>query len=151
MVDRHVLMRRLETEEKKNSDIRFRNKDDPIIKVEGFKEDIEGQMPVRTKLKFLVRDYGPTVIVLHVIVSLTSLGIFYTLVSMGLPIETYISDRFASLDSTKYLATGSTFLLAYAVHKCFMPVRVLITCTTAPIVVGFLRRKGILSPHVYKK
>ena len=65
-----------------------------IIKVDDFKEDREAKIPARTKLKLLVRDYGSAVFVVHIAISLTSLGSIYTLVSLGLPIESFISPDF---------------------------------------------------------
>ncbi len=45
------------------------------------------------------------------------------------------------------LAQGtSTFLLAYAVHKVFAPVRIAITLTSTPFIVRYLRRVGVLKP-----
>lgn len=45
----------------------------------------------------------------------------------------------------KDLATGaSTFVVAYALHKCLAPVRISITLVSVPIIVRYLRAKGIL-------
>ncbi len=47
--------------------------------------------------------------------------------------------------STSDLGTGaSTFVVAYAVHKCFAPVRISITLASAPFIVRALRARGIL-------
>lgn len=126
-----------------------------IIKVDDFKEDREAKIPARTKLKLLVRDYGSAVFVVHIAISLTSLGSIYTLVSLGLPIESFISPDFfeyfgsgsvESLD-TKTVATGGTFVIAYTLHKLIMPVRIGATCLIAPMIVQFARKKGWLKPH----
>jgi len=45
----------------------------------------------------------------------------------------------------------STFAIAYAIHKFTAPVRIGFTITTAPIIVRFLRAKGILKHPVNKK
>jgi len=43
------------------------------------------------------------------------------------------------------IATGTgTFVMAYAVHKVFAPVRIATTLTATPLIVRYLRRKGIL-------
>lgn len=49
------------------------------------------------------------------------------------------------------LAAGaSTFVIAYAVHKVFAPVRIAITLTATPFIVRYLRRVGILKPPTIK-
>ena len=53
----------------------------------------------------------------------------------------YIGEQF----SKSSLAAGaSTFVIAYAVHKSFVPVRMSITLTACPFIVKYLRAKGIL-------
>lgn len=42
------------------------------------------------------------------------------------------------------LSNSSTFLIAYAVHKLFAPVRISITLATTPFLVRYLRKVGIL-------
>lgn len=43
------------------------------------------------------------------------------------------------------VATGaSTFVIAYAVHKVFAPVRISITLAAAPFIVRYLRNIGFL-------
>ena len=41
-------------------------------------------------------------------------------------------------------AGATTFVIAYAVHKVFAPVRIGITLSSAPFIVRYLRSKGIL-------
>jgi len=49
------------------------------------------------------------------------------------------------LSTAGAIATGaSTFVLAYAVHKCFAPLRIATTLTATPFIVRFLRAKGVL-------
>lgn len=103
----------------------------------------------KEKLKKAVKDYGATVIVFHVIMSLGSLGFFYTLVSSGLDVASFLENMGvdkAVLES-KITQGASTFVVAYAVHKVFAPVRVTITLTTIPFLVRYLRRVGILKPQ----
>lgn len=53
---------------------------------------------------------------------------------------------------TKILSGSSTFAIAYGIHKLFAPVRFMITFAVAPVLVQFLRRKGILKhPEIVKK
>ncbi len=50
------------------------------------------------------------------------------------------------------LAQGaSTFVVAYAVHKVFVPVRMGITLTCTPFIVRYLRRVGFLKAPKAKK
>ncbi|KAF8781758.1 protein FAM210B, mitochondrial-like [Argiope bruennichi] len=102
----------------------------------------------RTRLKQAVRDYGATIIVFHVAISLTSLGLCYLAISNGVDVVrilTYIgfSD---SLISSKVAVGGSTFVVSYAVHKLFAPVRIGITLSVAPFIVRYLRRINWLKP-----
>ena len=56
----------------------------------------------------------------------------------------------AGLQST--VASGaSTFVVAYACHKVFMPVRIFLTLTCTPIIVSKLRSIGLLKIPVQKK
>ena len=48
------------------------------------------------------------------------------------------------LSKSSLAAGASTFVIAYAVHKVFMPVRISITLTATPFIVRHLRIKGIL-------
>ncbi|GFT38817.1 protein FAM210B, mitochondrial [Nephila pilipes] len=102
----------------------------------------------RTRLKQAIRDYGATIIVFHVAISLASLGICYLAISNGVDavrILTYLgfSD---TLISSKVAVGGSTFVMAYAVHKLFAPVRIGITLSVAPFIVRYLRRINWLKP-----
>lgn len=49
-----------------------------------------------------------------------------------------------SMVSTNIATGASTFVIAYAVHKLFAPVRISITLVSAPLIVRYLRKKGIL-------
>lgn len=81
----------------------------------------------KSKLKKAVKEYGSTVIVFHVGISLISLGVCYGLVSSGLDVTALI-DRIGLSEKLPSIAGGaSTFVIAYAVHKVFAPVRISIT------------------------
>lgn len=45
-------------------------------------------------------------------------------------------------------SNAGTFVVAYAVHKVFAPVRLGITLTATPFIVRYLRNKGILKVKV---
>jgi len=53
--------------------------------------------------------------------------------------------------ATSELGAGaSTFVIAYAVHKCFAPVRISITLASAPFIVRALRARGWLKAKPVK-
>jgi hypothetical protein len=123
----------------------------PVLKTDGFVEDL--QPNAAKKLALLLRDYGPAAMVIHICISLTSLGICYALVEFGIPINVLL-DRLGITDwmgpdsSLAKITTGSTnFVIAYAIHKCFMPLRIIATGALTPGLVNFLRSKNILKPH----
>ena len=49
-----------------------------------------------------------------------------------------------SLLQSKLAAGAGTFVVAYAVHKVFAPVRIGITLTATPFIVRYLRKIGFL-------
>ncbi|XP_058807545.1 uncharacterized protein LOC131673524 [Phymastichus coffea] len=113
------------------------------------------QMSKKERLQLLIRDYGRTVIVFHIGISLISLGTFYALVSSGLDMTPVIkiftptateADPNADLLVNTIMGEGSTFLIAYAIHKLFAPIRISLTLGATPIIVRYLRNKGILRP-----
>ena len=59
------------------------------------------------------------------------------LVKMGVP-QSFFENKLAA-------GTG-TFVVAYAVHKLFAPVRIATTVTATPFIVRYLRRVGFLKP-----
>lgn len=107
------------------------------------------QQPISKKdqLKRAVSQYGSTVIVFHVTISLASLGFFYLLVSSGVDVVSLVEKAPVIGETLKNssIATGaSTFALSYAVHKVFAPVRISITLGSVPFIVKSLRARGIL-------
>ena len=131
--------------------ILFRNfsakskKSDPI-KV-SFVED-EPRLTHMERLKRVIQNYGTTAIVLHIALSLTSLGFFYCLIYFGFDVASYVDlNRFGET-AAKVMAGSGTFAVAYALHKMIMPVRVGATVILTPVVVRQLRSIGIIKrPH----
>lgn len=118
-------------------------------KIEGWEEDLEP--PADKKIKLLIRDYGSSVLVVHISLSLVSLGTCYSLVSAGVPVQEVLGNmEFLSEKTLEYASNGGTFAIAYVVHKCLMPIRIAATCFFTPILVNYLRGKGILKPHKVK-
>jgi len=109
----------------------------------------QSQQPLSKKdqLKTAVSQYGSTVIVFHVTISLASLGFFYVLVSSGVDVVSLLERApmiGETLKNNSMAAGAGTFALSYAVHKVFAPVRISITLGTVPFLVRYLRAKGIL-------
>ncbi|KAH8421230.1 hypothetical protein KR009_006118, partial [Drosophila setifemur] len=101
----------------------------------------------KDQLKTAFKEYGASIVAFHVGISLVSLGGFYAFVSSGINVVPVI--EFLGITSSaiaEKVATGSTFVVAYAVHKVFAPVRISITLGSAPFLVRYLRSKRILKP-----
>lgn len=47
---------------------------------------------------------------------------------------------------SKMAAGTSTFVLAYAIHKLFAPVRMSITLVSVPLIVRYFRKTGLFKP-----
>lgn len=89
---------------------------------------------------------------LHIGISLVSLGIFYTVVSSGVDMSAILLKLGfkESLVQSKMAAGTSTFVVAYAIHKLFAPVRISITLVSVPFIVRYFRRVGLFKPPVTK-
>lgn len=61
-----------------------------------------------------------------------------------MPFVEYIGLASSAL-SNKIAAGASTFVIAYAIHKVFAPIRISITLAATPLIVRFLRKKGWLA------
>ncbi|XP_015737332.1 protein FAM210B, mitochondrial [Coturnix japonica] len=104
------------------------------------------------QLKQVFKQYGAVGVSFHVGISLISLGIFYVAVSSGVdmtPVLIKLGFSESSLQS-KMAAGTSTFVLAYAIHKLFAPVRISITVVSVPFVVRYCRKIGFFKPPAPK-
>jgi len=117
---------------------------DPVVQAE-FKEDRRPQGSA-AKIKQLVKDYGPIAMVVHVSLSLMSLGGCYLAVDYGVPLNLATDWAFGggSIENidTSAVATGGSFVIAYAVHKAMMPIRLFLTATITPALVNTFRKRG---------
>lgn len=112
-----------------------------MIRYQSNKVNDEAPLSKKEKLKKAVKEYGSTVIVFHVGISLVSLGACYLLVSSGID----MGKVFVPLGITGNAVTNaSTFVTAYAIHKVFAPVRISITLAATPFIVRYLRNIGFL-------
>lgn len=104
------------------------------------------ELTPREKLKKAAKEYGSVLIAFHVGISLISLGTVYFFISNGVDVQQWIGWMGMSNadESTKIVAGASQFIIAYAIHKSFAPVRISITLVSVPLIVRYLRAKGIM-------
>ncbi|NXP41102.1 F210B protein, partial [Leiothrix lutea] len=100
------------------------------------------------QLKQVFKEYGAVGVSFHIGISLISLGIFYLAVSSGVDMSTVLLKLgFSEASLQSRMAAGtSTFVLAYAVHKLFAPVRISITVVAVPLLVRYCRKVGVFKP-----
>ncbi|ELK04312.1 protein FAM210B, mitochondrial [Pteropus alecto] len=104
------------------------------------------------QLKKIFQEYGAVGVALHIGMSLVSLGIFYTVVSSGVDMSAILLKLGfkESLVQSKVAAGTSTFVVAYAIHKLFAPVRISITLLSVPLIVRYFRKMGFFKPPAAK-
>ncbi|GAB1287263.1 Protein FAM210B, mitochondrial [Apodemus speciosus] len=112
----------------------------------------ERKLSKSQQLKKVFQEYGAVGVSLHIAISLVSLGIFYTVVSSGIDMSAVLLKLGfqESLVQSKMAAGTGTFVVAYAVHKLFAPVRVSITLVSVPFVVRYFRSVGLFKPPAAK-
>ncbi|NXA03383.1 F210B protein, partial [Sapayoa aenigma] len=100
------------------------------------------------QLKQVFKEYGAVGVSFHVGISLVSLGIFYLAVSSGVDVAAVLLKLgFSDSALQSGVAAGtSTFVLAYAVHKVFAPLRISITVVSVPFLVRYCRKIGLFKP-----
>ncbi|XP_015269151.1 PREDICTED: protein FAM210B [Gekko japonicus] len=111
------------------------------------KED--GKKPNKSQqLKKVFKEYGAVGVGFHVGISLMSLGMFYLAVSSGVDMTALLFKLGfdEALVRSKLAAGTSTFVLAYAIHKLFAPVRISITLVSVPFLVRYFRKTGLFKP-----
>lgn len=112
----------------------------------------EKKLSKSQQLKKVFQEYGAVGVSLHIGISLVSLGIFYTIVSSGIDMSAVLLKLGfkESLVQSKMAAGTSTFVVAYAVHKLFAPVRISITLVSVPFIVRYFRSVGLFKPPAAK-
>ena len=100
---------------------------------------------VSYKMKLLVKQYGTIAVVFHVTVALAWLGATYALVDYGLDLVSLVSKLGLATEGLEAKIAGgaSTFVVAYAIHKCFALVRLSITAACVPLIVKYFRKIGM--------
>ncbi|XP_074203581.1 protein FAM210B, mitochondrial isoform X2 [Camelus bactrianus] len=104
------------------------------------------------QLKKVFQEYGAVGVSLHIGLSLISLGMFYMVVSSGVDMSAILLKLGfkESLVQSKMAAGTSTFVVAYAIHKLFAPVRISITLVSVPLIVRYFRKVGFFKPPAAK-
>uniref|UniRef100_A0ACB8F6E4 Uncharacterized protein n=1 Tax=Sphaerodactylus townsendi TaxID=933632 RepID=A0ACB8F6E4_9SAUR len=108
-----------------------------------------GKKPNKSQqLKKVFKEYGAVAVGFHVGISLMSLGMFYLAVTSGVDMTALLFKLGfdEALVQSKLAAGTSTFVLAYAIHKLFAPVRISITLVSVPFLVRYFRRTGLFKP-----
>ncbi|XP_030635847.1 protein FAM210B, mitochondrial [Chanos chanos] len=111
--------------------------------------DPDSQKPNKMQqLKKVFKEYGAVGVSFHIGMSLMSLGMFYLAVSSGIDMAAVLCKMgfSESIVQSKMAAGTSTFVLAYAIHKLFAPVRISITLVSVPLIVRYLRKTGLFKP-----
>ncbi|XP_031707157.1 protein FAM210B, mitochondrial [Anarrhichthys ocellatus] len=109
----------------------------------------EGGKPNKTQqLKKVFKEYGAVGVSFHIVISLMSLGMFYLLISSGIDMAAVLCKvGFSEVVVRSKMAAGtSTFVLAYAIHKLFAPVRISMTLVSVPLIVRYFRKTGHFKP-----
>ncbi|KAM8775927.1 protein FAM210B, mitochondrial [Rhynchonycteris naso] len=104
------------------------------------------------QLKKVFQEYGAVGVSLHIGISLVSLGMFYMVVSSGVDMSAILLKLGfkESLVQSKMAAGASSFVVAYAIHKLFAPVRISITLVSVPLIVRYFRKVGFFKPPAAK-
>ncbi|XP_060086747.1 protein FAM210B, mitochondrial [Heteronotia binoei] len=108
-----------------------------------------GKKPNKSQqLKKVFKEYGAVGVGFHIGISLMSLGMFYLAVSSGVDMTALLFKLGfdEALVQSKLAAGTSTFVLAYAIHKLFAPVRISITLVSVPFLVRYFRKTGLFKP-----
>ncbi|XP_051986671.1 protein FAM210B, mitochondrial [Xyrauchen texanus] len=115
----------------------------------GVPAESDGNPSKTQQLRKVFKEYGAVGVSFHIGISLISLGIFYLAVSSGIDMAAVLCKvGFSeSVVQSKMAAGTSTFVLAYAVHKLFAPVRISITLVSVPLIVRYLRKTGLFKPR----
>lgn len=109
----------------------------------------DGKPSKTQQLKKVFKEYGAVGVSFHICISLMSLGMFYLAVSSGIDMVGLLCKLgfSESVVQSKMAAGTSTFVLAYAVHKLFAPVRMSITLVSVPFIVRHFRKTGLFKPR----
>ncbi|EFN67012.1 Transmembrane protein C20orf108 [Camponotus floridanus] len=102
-------------------------------------------MPKRERFRLMLRDYGGTLLAVHITFSLICLGCCYMVVISGIDVMPFVQKWTNGNEQIdKVLKTSTDFILAYTVHKLLAPIRISFSLSVTPIIVKRLRKIGWL-------
>ena len=81
---------------------------------------------IKDVIKQVYTLYGPVFVVCHILVSLTSLGFFCSLILLSVDLTQVIPDAVWQRIGERFMDTaekGGKFFVAYAIHKLLLPAR----------------------------
>ncbi|XP_016320288.1 protein FAM210B-like isoform X1 [Sinocyclocheilus anshuiensis] len=134
------------TPEKTQEERAANTQTDQVSSVSGAEGQRSDEKPSKTQqLRKVFKEYGAVGVSFHIGISLISLGMFYLVVSSGFDMAALLCKLgfSESVVQSRMAAGTSTFVLAYAVHKLFAPLRISITLVSVPLIVRHLRRTGL--------
>eukprot|EP00123_Amoebidium_parasiticum_P021395 comp6644_c0_seq1/m.2419 comp6644_c0_seq1/g.2419 ORF comp6644_c0_seq1/g.2419 comp6644_c0_seq1/m.2419 type:complete len:278 (-) comp6644_c0_seq1:368-1201(-) len=101
------------------------------------------KMTIRDKLKLMMRQYGKVTLGVYLLFDAISLCSFYTLVKAGVDVSGLMA--MIGLGNSKWMTPGaSTAVVAFAAHKLFSPIRILLTVAATPYAIKLLQRMGYI-------
>ncbi|RLU18832.1 hypothetical protein DMN91_009189 [Ooceraea biroi] len=122
------------------------------------KDSVKDQVAAKTtmsqkdRFRIMLKDYGRVLLVIHITVSLLSLGTCYVIITSGVDVTKFVATMWGmneKLDNV--LKTSTDFVIAYTIHKLLAPGRFMLSMAITPVCVRRLRKLGILKmPNVKK-
>lgn len=98
------------------------------------------------KAKAMVKQYGYVGVGTYIVYDVISIAGFYILVKTGFDVKAFILQLGFDLENSSWLPSGSgEFVIAFAAHKIFAPVRYLLTVGTVPYVTRVLEKFGYVT------
>ncbi|XP_033227084.1 uncharacterized protein LOC117179422 isoform X2 [Belonocnema kinseyi] len=100
----------------------------------------------KERFRIVLKDYGKTVTIFHITISLISLGVCYVAVSSGVDMTNLASVMTENNNELvqKIMVNSSTFAVAYGVHKLMAPIRLGITMTVVPFLIYNVRKRWLV-------
>lgn len=106
-------------------------------------KDANKELTLKQKLQAAVKDYGSVALVFHISISLISLGICFLVVYSGIDLS-YFTQKWGNSDGAAAAGVAAQFVVAYAIHKTLAPGRIAVTLGSVPVIVKYLRKKGLI-------
>ena len=100
---------------------------------------------LQAKLKALMERYGTVALVTWFAIFLTTVALFYVLISLGVDVQTLVTDLGLDINE-KYLAAGKV-MLAYGCAQLTKPLRILLTLALVPKVARWNEARSGKAPE----